>query len=257
MTPPVLRPLSLGEILDVSFGLYRALFVPLLLVAIASQGLPMILSIYVQAAGLQGISIALTLGVLLFSVIGSALASAASTFILSEQYMGRAITAGDALARAWPFIGRVIMLSLLTSLLCMLGLVLLLIPGLILISGLVLASPALVIEGRPHATDAMGRSWALTRGHRWKIFGALVVTGILIALPNLALGVFTSLRNFDVQSRQAVLSPTGIVWLAIAQALQVLLYPLLYCVLTVAYYDLRVRKEAFDLEILAGGLAQA
>ena len=36
-----------------------------------------------------------------------------------------------------------------------------------------------------------------------------------------------------------------------------LVWPMLYCVLTVAYYDLRVRKEAFDLEVLAAGLAPA
>ena len=29
---------------------------------------------------------------------------------------------------------------------------------------------------------------------------------------------------------------------------------MLYCVLTVAYYDLRVRKEGFDLEVLASTL---
>ena len=45
--------------------------------------------------------------------------------------------------------------------------------------------------------------------------------------------------------------------MAAASLLQVLIYPLLYCVLTVAYYDLRVRKEAFDLEVLASGLATA
>jgi hypothetical protein len=257
MTPPVLRPLSLGEILDVSFGLYRSLFVPLLIVAIVSQGLPMIFSIYAQVSGLQGTSLTITFGLLLFSVIGSALASASSTFILSEEYMGRRLSAGEALGRAMPFLGRVIMLSVLTSLLCILGLVLLIIPGLILVCGLVLGSPALVIENRAHATDAMGRSWALTRGHRWKIFGALLVTGLLIALPSIALGVLTSVRAFDVQSSQAVISPIGIFWLSVVQVLQVMMYPLLYCVLTVSYYDLRVRKEAFDLEILAGGLAKA
>jgi hypothetical protein len=30
--------------------------------------------------------------------------------------------------------------------------------------------------------------------------------------------------------------------------------PLFYCVLTVAYYDLRVRKEAYDLELRAAGM---
>jgi hypothetical protein len=199
----------------------------------------------------------MTFALLLFSVIGSALASSASTFILSEQYMGRVIGAGDALSRAVPFLGRVIVLSLLTSLLVVLGLLLLFIPGLILISGLLLSTPALVIESREHATDAMGRSWALTRGHRWKIFGGLIVTALLIALPSIALGIFTSVKNFDVQSQQQVISPVGLFWLSLVQVLQVMMYPLLYCVMTVSYYDLRVRKEAFDLEVLAGGLAKA
>jgi hypothetical protein len=257
MTPPVLRPLSLGEILDVAFGLYRTLFVPLLLVAVVAQGVPMLLSIYSNASGLQGVSLGMTVTVMLLSVIGGALASAGSTFILSEAYMGRSITAGVALSRAMPYLGRVIVLSLLTSLLFFLGLILLIIPGVILICGLVLATPALVIESRPHATDAMGRSWALTRGHRWKIFGALLVTGILIALPTMALGVFAAVKSVDVQTQQGVISSVGILWVTVTQLLQVMLYPLLYCTLTVAYYDLRVRKEAFDLEVLAGGLAQA
>ncbi len=34
-----------------------------------------------------------------------------------------------------------------------------------------------------------------------------------------------------------------------------LIAPLIYCFLTVAYYDLRVRKEAFDLEVLASNMA--
>jgi hypothetical protein len=47
------------------------------------------------------------------------------------------------------------------------------------------------------------------------------------------------------------------VTLAVVGVLQMLLYPLLYCVLTVAYYDLRVRKEGFDLEVLASTLQPA
>ncbi len=257
MTAPVLRPLSLGEILDVAFGLYRALFVPLLLVTIGTQGLPMILSIYITAEGGPLINLPLYLLVLVGSVIASAMASAASTFILSENYMGRRLTAGEALGRAMPFLGRVITLALLTSLLVGLGVLLFIVPGLILLAGLVLATPALVIEGRPHATDAMGRAWALSRGHRWKVFGCLVVTMLLVILPVFALGAATSVASF--KSGNVVMTPSvmGILLLTVAQGLQLMIYPLLYCVLTVAYYDLRVRKEAFDLEVLAAGLVQA
>jgi hypothetical protein len=49
----------------------------------------------------------------------------------------------------------------------------------------------------------------------------------------------------------------GLVALAIMGVLQLFLYPLFYCVLTVSYYDLRVRKEGFDLEVLAQTLQTA
>jgi hypothetical protein len=38
--------------------------------------------------------------------------------------------------------------------------------------------------------------------------------------------------------------------------LGILLYPFLYVMLTVMYYDLRVRKESLDLELLATALPE-
>ena len=43
------------------------------------------------------------------------------------------------------------------------------------------------------------------------------------------------------------------VMLAVA-VLQMLVYPFFYSLTTVIYYDLRVRKEGFDLEMLASSL---
>lgn len=37
----------------------------------------------------------------------------------------------------------------------------------------------------------------------------------------------------------------------VANVIQVLLYPIMPCAFTLFYYDLRVRKEAFDLEYLS------
>jgi hypothetical protein len=45
--------------------------------------------------------------------------------------------------------------------------------------------------------------------------------------------------------------------LAITGLVQIFIYPLFYCVLTITYYDLRVRKEGFDLELLASQLRTA
>lgn len=256
MTGPVLRPLSMGEILDVSFGMYRALFSPLLMVTVATQAVPLVLSVFVQAAGGMFAQPALYFVSAVLSIVLSALAAAASTFIISENYMGRRITAGEAFQRSVPFIGRLVALALLTGFVVGMGLLLFLIPGFILLAGLILASPALVIEGIPNATDAMGRAWALSRGHRWKIFACLLVVFTLVLLPVFALSGF-AVATADPESMRRGVSPMSIFWLATASALQVLIYPLVYCVLTVAYYDLRVRKEAFDLEVLAAGLSRA
>ena len=49
-------------------------------------------------------------------------------------------------------------------------------------------------------------------------------------------------------------SATGLLAVVLGGLIQLLVYPLFYCVLTVTYYDLRVRKEGFDLEVLASTL---
>jgi hypothetical protein len=70
---------------------------------------------------------------------------------------------------------------------------------------------------------------------------------ILLYVPIVALGAIATVA----------FPADGILTLAVVGVMQMLLYPLLYCVLTVAYYDLRVRKEGFDLEVLASTLQPA
>lgn len=256
MTPPVLRPLSLGEILDVAFGLYRSLFLPLLVVTLVTSALPVVLSVYIESAGGALLNLPMYFLNLLLNAVLGAIASAAATFVVSDSYMGRAISARDAFARATPFIGRLIVLGVLMSLVIGIGLVCVIIPGVILFTGLALSTPALVIEELPSANAAMGRSWALTRGFRGKLFWVLLTVLVLILLPTIALGGFAAASG-DATLLEPTVSPATLGWLVAASLIQLLIYPLFYCVLTVAYYDLRVRKEAFDLEVLASGLSPA
>lgn len=256
MTPPALRPLTLGEILDVAFGLYRSLFLPLLVVTLVTSGLPVVLSVYIESAGGALLNLPLYFLNLLLNAVLGAIASAAATFVVSDSYMGRAVSARDAFARATPFISRLIVLGVLMSLVIGIGLVCLVVPGVILFTGLALSTPALVIEGLPSANAAMGRSWALTKGFRGKLFWALLTVLVLILLPTIALGGFAAASG-DATLLEPTVSPATLGWLVAASLIQLLIYPLFYCVLTVAYYDLRVRKEAFDLEVLASGLSPA
>jgi hypothetical protein len=78
---------------------------------------------------------------------------------------------------------------------------------------------------------------------------------LLLYIPIIAL---TTLAAILLPSAEpGAVMTGGLVALATAGVVQLFLYPLFYCVLTVAYYDLRVRKEAFDLEVLAQTLQTA
>jgi hypothetical protein len=124
----------------------------------------------------------------------------------------------------------------------------------IMLTGLLLAFPALVLEPNSTPTGALSRSWSLTRGARLRMLGLLITLIVLLYVPIVALGALATV--VVPAGPEGGLAP-GIVTMAVVGVLQMLLYPLLYCVLTVAYYDLRVRKEGFDLEVLASTLQPA
>ncbi|MBA3892243.1 MAG: glycerophosphoryl diester phosphodiesterase membrane domain-containing protein [Gemmatimonadales bacterium] len=255
MASTILRPLSVGEILDVSFTLYRRHFATLGTVAVLCSGLPVLLSLYIEASGGVLQNLPLTLVYYMAFTVLSSIATAATVFVVSESYLGRPLPALAALRRATPLIGRLIVCSLLLAIVVGFGLVLFLIPGIVLLCGLVLAFPSLVLEPGISPTSALSRSWSLTRGSRWRMLGLVVTLVILLYVPIVAIGAMAAMV-LPTGGGGGPLNP-GLVALAVVGVMQMLLYPLLYCVLTVAYYDLRVRKEGFDLEVLASTLQPA
>jgi len=258
MTPPALRPLSVGEILDVSFQLYRRHFGPLATVALVCSGFPVLLSLFIESSGGMLANVGLTLGYYVIFTVLSSIATAATVFIVSESYLGRPLGAWEAVCRATPLLWRLIVCSILFALVVGIGFLLFFIPGVILVSGLVLAFPALVLETEATPSGALARSWTLTRGSRLRMFGLLLTLLVLLYIPIVAIGAVASVAlpgvDFTGPGSRAT---AGLVAVAIAGVVQLLVYPLFYCVLTVAYYDLRVRKEGFDLEVLATTLQPA
>lgn len=252
MLVPVLRPLSLGEVLDTSFGIYRRLFAPLLVISAVTQAIPLALGVFVEAAGGMVQQPALAMLGFGLAIVFGAVGTAASTFLVAETYLGGSLTTQEAVLRSTPFLGRLIASSLLVSLVAGLGLVLLIVPGLILLCGLFITPAALVLEDIAGATTAMSRSWELSRGYRTKIFGSLMAILLLLVIPGLALGAL-AVGTSDASTGEATLSVGAMI---VQSALQVLVYPVIYVLTTVLYYDLRVRKEGFDLEMLATSLQQ-
>jgi hypothetical protein len=102
--------------------------------------------------------------------------------------------------------------------------------------------PVVLVEGlKPR--PSLRRSWELVRGQRSKV--AAVMTVVYLLQGVLTLGV----HGFG----RGVLDASGM-GLAIATALVSLLSifftPLAIIAVVLLYYDLRIRKEGFDLEML-------
>jgi len=235
-----LRSLSLGEILDGALAIYREHIGILVSIVIICQGLPAIMSVYIDLGGGTIGHPLLWLGAFVLSGLGGLVAAAATVHVISEAYLGRETPLGDALLFAWGKIVRLFLAGIAKYVLIFLAGLLLFIPGIVVMCGYAVVTQVVVLENLPAATDALGRSWQLTKGYKAKAFRLGVVVFLLIGLPLLVAGVLASF--YPVLFEITVVG---------GQVLQLLLYPIVACAFTLFYYDLRVRKEAFDLEHLS------
>ena len=88
----------------------------------------------------------------------------------------------------------------------------------------------------------MARSWELSKGYKGQVFGTVLVAFLLLLVPRVAVSTIWGLSG---GSRTAILP------VVVSAMLEVAVYPYLYTVITLVYYDLRIRKEGFDLDVLA------
>ena len=130
------------------------------------------------------------------------------------------------------------------------------VPGIILVVGLVLAVPALVIERAQRERRALallGADAGVTLAHVRLAAYLLILLYVPIAAIGGVVAMFVPGAGRSSPARRSSASPPS----RSSGLVQIFIYPLFYCVLTVAYYDLRVRKEGFDLEVLASTLRTA
>lgn len=272
MSQAALRPLSTGEILDQAFGLYRRYFAVLVTIAIICLLLPLVASAYIGVTALARMQAQIAAHLqpevftwqfivvaIAFSIL-SAISFGASTLVLSEGYLGRTIGTGEALRRAWDRILSLIGISLQTSLAVGLAAILLIIPGIIVGCGYAVATQALMVEPGLKLQGAMSRSWALTKGSRWRVFAAVAVGFVILLVATLGVGaVIAGVGYLAGWSGGAGFEARSQGFELVAQAanivVRIVVMPLFTCILTVLYFDLRVRSEGFDLEALAAALS--
>jgi hypothetical protein len=127
----------------------------------------------------------------------------------------------------------------------------LVIPGIWLLVAYSMALPALLTEDE-RGFGALGRSYQLVKGHWWRVFLTLLVAYILVTIvQGIVAAVLVALATsaFDSGSftAHALATLARIIGLALTT-------PLISAVIAVLYFDLRVRKEGFNLDLLADRL---
>lgn len=110
---------------------------------------------------------------------------------------------------------------------------------------------AIVLETKG-VRSGLGRSWRLLRGSFWRVLIIVILMGIFI-------WIITVTPTYTI-SFAAILFPSPLVSIllstTVATIIGIFVSPIRYAILTLLYYDLRIRKEGFDLEMRAKQLAQ-
>jgi len=284
-TPPVLRPLRLGELLDQAIRLYRRnfvtfigiialIYVPLMILQTAATTLltssmtdfasartpEEILTNYGYWGGLFSTFIITFIQFILVQGI----ATGALTRAVADNYLGKPTSILDAyrgLKDSW--------ISLLGALLLFILLVMVLFlwtlvpcigwftgPGMLAFATAAispLVAPVVVLE-KQSALDAIRRAWDLARRRFWPVLGTIFVLYLFsLLIINGPAAIVNAILTGTLASFGD--STTRLVVLTIIQALVSLVFVLLYYPLqmaafTLIYFDLRVRTEGFDIALL-------
>ena len=111
-----------------------------------------------------------------------------------------------------------------------------------------LAPPAIVLEGLS-GWRGIRRSWLLSQGHGWRLVGIRILIALITGIITFFLTTILTVAGLG-------LDPNGqFILTQVAAGLSaVMLNPIAYIAVTLLYYDTRIRKEAFDIEMLAQSL---
>jgi hypothetical protein len=251
----------IGRVFSRSFGILRRHFFKFLLLTLIAMAPSLLLVLSglstVRPVGPQGVPqvsgtmIATGLGGVLLWVLLYAVSQAVVLHGAFQDMRGKPFVVGTSLkaglSRLLPIIGLGISVVIAVDL----GFILLVVPGFIIMSMLFVSLPACVVE-RLGPFKSMSRSAALTKGHRWQIFGIFLLLLIVLMIVGAIVGFIGGIVGAIVlsiggPSHLIGITVTGIVNFvsnALAGAFQAI-------VVAVIYHDLRVVKEGVDADQIA------
>lgn len=301
--------MSISQVLDRTFSLYRSNFVLFAGIAAVPPALLMLgqfgllaLPRFLRFSGLPGLQVAAVIStvvvgaaLLVLWLIGYALATGASVYAVSRLHLGYQTSIAESYKLIRPntgtILGLVILVFLAVAGVVFAAVLLILVPvGFIqltggrqpLVSGIVtalavivivpaaivlafylsakfsLAVPACVVE-HLNASHSIRRSWNLARGSTLR----LILVNFLAAIIAFAIGAVLSIPYFVGVAMFAARKDPGallpfVMWQYVADFLgRSIAFPIATIAVSLIYYDERVRKEAFDLQLMMEALGQA
>ena len=254
---PRFEPMTTGVLLDRAFRLYTGNFALMLGIAAAAYVPFYLIMLAIQSSFGSGFpsrdgSIPTLLFQLVFMILWASIAfpiaSGATTFAISERYLGNDVTIGDALRRSLSHFFPLSIAQITATIRVVFGFFLLVIPGILWMLSYSLIVPVILVEGQK-AIPSLRRSRDLIKGFRGKAFCILLVVNLLQLV--LAAGV-------DMLAGMLFSAATGggnILGAAMNNLLSIFLTPLGIIAAILLYYDMRIRKEGFDLEMLSRAIA--
>jgi hypothetical protein len=261
LNAPALRPLGIGEIFDVSIKIYRRHFgtliklvslvvVPVGIVSglVEVSALPQEDELYAADNEALGTYIAGFAVTAMLSIVAWTVATAASFKAVADAYLGKRPDWRDSLGFVLRRLHSVLWILVLSFLILIPAFVACLLPGIWLSVCYAVAIPAFLTE-RMKGFQSLRRSYRLVRGRWWPTFAVVFLGYLLTAIVGGALGAIVGgLTTFDATE----ITVTSVIANVAASIISnVLTIPFIAAFLIVLYFDLRVRKEAFDLQLLA------
>ena len=267
-----MRPLNLGETLDASIKIVRARWRVLAMVmVVVSLPIQLVDMLIIQSTtdvyevgssfasssttsatryGDEGAYLAGQAVIQLLGLLGYLIGTVACYRAIADSYVGRDTTAEESLRFAAHHAARTLWLTILLVVLLIPAFVALVLPGLWLAVAWSVAIPVLLVEGLG-GMAALRRSFHLVKDRWWATCGRLVVAYILVSVIT---GVVTVV---PLALTRGVIDDTSFGALLIEHAanfvVSLVTTPFIAAVTTLIYFDLRVRKEGFDLALLADG----
>jgi hypothetical protein len=267
--PRRLKPLDIGQTIDAALNLYTKNAVQLWqLVAIVIVPIE-IIEVILRRVTLPSdvilrhgtfythgstTSTAITVAIVvsgLLGLFGQLLATGAVFKLQLDAYLGKPHEIRESFDYAFAHhrLLSLLWIGIIATIMILVGLILVIIPGIYLFVALSVTVPVLMLEGQ-RGMAAISRSMSLVSGRWWQTFGRLVVGLILYIVAYFIIdGIAGAITN-NTTSPTLYEVVTGVVGALIT----IVLAPFIAALINVIYIDLRVRKEGVDHgTLLAGG----